>query len=48
LKTFGAVDVPKKRYHRLLEEALAGEADFAALPTNRPLTGVEALAQLAG
>jgi leucyl/phenylalanyl-tRNA--protein transferase len=48
LKTFGAVDVPKKRYHRLLEEALAGEADFAALPTHRALTGVEALAQLAG
>jgi leucyl/phenylalanyl-tRNA--protein transferase len=48
LKTFGAVDVPKKRYHRLLEEALAGEADFAALPTHRALTGAEALAQLAG
>jgi leucyl/phenylalanyl-tRNA--protein transferase len=47
LKTFGAVDVPKKRYHRLLEEALVGEADFAALPTHRPLTGAEALAQLA-
>ena len=45
LKTFGAVSVPKKRYHRLLEEALGGEADFAALPVDRPLTGVEALAQ---
>ena len=46
LKTFGAVDVPKKRYHRLLEEALVGDADFAALPTHRALTGAEALAQL--
>ncbi len=46
LKTFGAVDVPKIRYHRLLEEALIGEADFAALPANRPLSGAEALAQL--
>ena len=31
LRTFGAVEVPKRRYHRLLEEALIGEADFAAL-----------------
>ena len=45
LKTFGAVDVPKKRYHRLLEEALAGDADFATLSTQRPLSGEEALAQ---
>ena len=46
LKTFGAVDVPKKRYHRLLEEALSGDADFATLPVDRPLSGEEALAQL--
>jgi leucyl/phenylalanyl-tRNA---protein transferase len=45
LKTFGAVDVPKKRYHRLLEQALAGDADFAALPMDRPVSGEEALAQ---
>ena len=42
LKTFGAVDVPKMRYHRLLQEALVGEADFAALPVDRPLSGAEA------
>ncbi len=46
LKTFGAVDVPKKRYHRMLEEALTGDADFSALPTDRPISGAEALAQL--
>ena len=46
LKTFGAVDVSKKRYHRMLEDALSGDADFAALPTNRPVSGEEALAQL--
>ncbi len=46
LKTFGAVDVSKKRYHRLLQEALVGEADFAALPVERPLSGAMALAQL--
>jgi leucyl/phenylalanyl-tRNA--protein transferase len=43
LKTFGAVDVPKKRYHRLLEDALTGLADFDALPTDRPIGGQEAL-----
>jgi leucyl/phenylalanyl-tRNA--protein transferase len=46
LKTFGAVEVPKRNYHRLLEEALNGEGDFAALPTNRPVSGAEALAIL--
>jgi leucyl/phenylalanyl-tRNA--protein transferase len=46
LKTFGAVEVPKRNYHRLLEEALDGEGDFAALPTQRPLSGIEAMAML--
>lgn len=46
LKTFGAVEVPKKRYHRMLEEALTGLADFDALPTDRPISGQEALAIL--
>jgi leucyl/phenylalanyl-tRNA--protein transferase len=46
LKTFGAVDVSKMRYHRLLQEALVGEADFAALPVDRPMSGAMALAQL--
>jgi len=44
LKSFGAVEVPKQRYHALLEQALEGEADFAALPIDRPVTGEEALA----
>jgi leucyl/phenylalanyl-tRNA--protein transferase len=44
LRTFGAIEVPKRRYHRLLEEALVGEADFGALPLDRPVTGAEALA----
>ncbi|MFN3659217.1 MAG: leucyl/phenylalanyl-tRNA--protein transferase [Pseudolabrys sp.] len=48
LKTFGAVEVPKRRYHRLLEEALAGEAAFAALPVDRPIGGAEALAIING
>ena len=43
LRTFGAVEVSKRQYHRLLDEALDGEADFAALPIERPLSGAEAL-----
>ena len=46
LKTFGAVEVPRPCYHRLLEAALEGEADFAALPLERPVTGAEALARV--
>jgi leucyl/phenylalanyl-tRNA---protein transferase len=46
LKTFGAVEVGKRRYHRLLEEAIIGEADFGVLALDRPVSGVEALAHL--
>ncbi len=46
LKSFGAVEIAKRRYHRLLEDALVGEADFAALPFDRPVSGEQALAQL--
>jgi leucyl/phenylalanyl-tRNA---protein transferase len=46
LRSFGAVEVPKRRYHRLLEDALVGHADFAALPLERPISGEEALAIL--
>jgi leucyl/phenylalanyl-tRNA--protein transferase len=44
LKSFGAVEVPKERYHVLLAQGLAGEADFAALPVDRLVSGAEALA----
>jgi len=43
LKTFGAIEIPKRRYHRLLEEALQGDGDFAALPVTQPLSGEKAL-----
>ena len=42
LRTFGTVEVPKRRYHRLLEEALAGEADFNTLAD--VISGEQALA----
>jgi leucyl/phenylalanyl-tRNA---protein transferase len=46
LKTFGAVEVPRRQYHKLLEAALSGDASFEALGTKRPVTGEEALAQI--
>jgi leucyl/phenylalanyl-tRNA---protein transferase len=45
LRTFGAIEVPRRQYHKLLEAALAGEGDFAALGTRRPVTGAQVLAQ---
>jgi leucyl/phenylalanyl-tRNA---protein transferase len=47
LKTFGAIEVPRRQYHKLLEAALSGEGDFAALDTKQPVTGARALAQFA-
>ncbi len=47
LKTFGAVEVPRPAYHKLLDAALVGEADFAALPTDRPVSGDTVLKSLA-
>lgn len=41
LRTFGAVEVPKQQYHRLLEVALIGEADFN--PKLQSFSGAEAL-----
>jgi leucyl/phenylalanyl-tRNA---protein transferase len=31
LKQFGAIDIDRRHYHRLLEQAIAGEADFYRL-----------------
>jgi leucyl/phenylalanyl-tRNA--protein transferase len=47
LATFGAREIDRARYHRLLDAALDHDADFAALPADRPVTGREALAVLA-
>jgi len=46
LKSFGAIEVPRRQYHKLLESALVGEGDFAALD-KRAKTGGDVLAQLA-
>src|SRR5258705_997154 len=46
LRTFGAIQVPRRQYHKLLEAALAGEGDLAALGTEHPVAGAQALAHL--
>jgi leucyl/phenylalanyl-tRNA--protein transferase len=43
LKTFGAIEVPRPAYHKLLDAALVGEGNFTALPTDRPVAGEAAL-----
>jgi len=48
LKSFGAVEIPRRRYTTLLDRAIKGQpADFLKLPIDRPMTGAEALAILA-
>jgi len=46
LATLGAVEVPRKSYHVLLERALAAEGNFLAWPRDRVISGAEALAAL--
>jgi leucyl/phenylalanyl-tRNA--protein transferase len=46
LKTFGAVEIPKRQYHKLLEMSLTGEGDFMALDKHGT-SGTQVLAQLA-
>ncbi len=48
LKSFGAVEIPRRRYHKQLEDALVGKADFMALPVDRPVSGADALRHAAG
>jgi leucyl/phenylalanyl-tRNA---protein transferase len=45
LKTFGATEVHRRQYHKMLAEALVGEADFAACPVAEPLPGDVALSR---
>jgi leucyl/phenylalanyl-tRNA--protein transferase len=43
LKLFGAIEIERDDYHKLLEAALPSIGDFTALPTDRPMAGAEAL-----
>jgi leucyl/phenylalanyl-tRNA--protein transferase len=43
LKTFGACEVSRRQYQKLLDAALMSEGRFDALPLDRPVTGHDAL-----
>jgi leucyl/phenylalanyl-tRNA--protein transferase len=43
LQTFGALEVPQRQYHKLLEAALVGEADFAAFSSAPVMSGADAV-----
>jgi leucyl/phenylalanyl-tRNA--protein transferase len=43
LRSFGAIEVPRRHYTALLDKALKGEADFYKLPADPPLAGLRAL-----
>jgi leucyl/phenylalanyl-tRNA--protein transferase len=48
LRSFGAVEIPRRRYSVLLDQAISGEpAEFAKLAVDRPIRGAEALAIIA-
>jgi leucyl/phenylalanyl-tRNA--protein transferase len=46
LRTFGAIEVSRPAYHKLLDAALVGEGNFGALALDRPISGRVALARL--
>ena len=48
LEMFGAVELSRRQYHRLLEQALTGEGRFNALAPERPISGREALLRATG
>ena len=43
LKTLGAYEVPREQYQKLLSDSLEVEANFEAIPPDRPLRGASAL-----
>ncbi len=46
LRTFGAVEVSRPAYHKLLDAALVGDGDFGALALDRPVPGSTVLTLL--
>ena len=47
LRSFGAVEIPRRRYTALLDKATKGDADFWKLPIDQPVSGAEALSIIA-
>jgi leucyl/phenylalanyl-tRNA--protein transferase len=48
LRSFGAVEIPRRRYTALLDKAIKGTADFGELPVDRPVGGARVLEIIAG
>jgi leucyl/phenylalanyl-tRNA---protein transferase len=48
LRSFGAVEISRRRYCALLDKAIAGAADFKKLPVDQPIRGARALGIIAG
>jgi len=47
LRSFGAVEISRRRYTALLDRAIRGDADFLKLPVDPAVTGAQALAIIA-
>ena len=47
LRSLGAIEISRRRYRSQLDLALLHEGNFATLPTDRPVSGADALAILA-
>jgi leucyl/phenylalanyl-tRNA--protein transferase len=43
LRSFGAIEISRRRYCALLDKAIKGDADFSKLPIDRPIPGARAL-----
>jgi leucyl/phenylalanyl-tRNA---protein transferase len=43
LRSFGAVEISRRRYTALLDKAIKGEAEFRKLPVDQPVRGAHAL-----
>ena len=48
LRSFGAVEISRRRYTALLDRAIKGDADFGRLAIDRPISGAQALEIIAG
>jgi leucyl/phenylalanyl-tRNA--protein transferase len=48
LRSFGAVEISRRRYTALLDRAVKADADFGRLPIDRRISGARALEIIAG
>ena len=48
LRSFGAIEISRRRYTALLDKAIAGDADFRKLRVDQPIEGARALRIIAG